>query len=324
MKAVSVIVPVYNAEKTIAPCLGNLVHQTLEDIEVILVNDASTDGTSALLNACAAQFPDRVTVIDSRKNLGPGGARNLGLDRAQGTYIGFVDADDLADTRMYRMLYEAAIEGDYDIVDCAYLDEGRDAAILMTGDDMTGVLDDAKRSRLIATGGYLWSKLIRRSLFEEPAPLREREHAILEDADILTYLLAVAKSIGNVKEILYRYRATADSASKVVAPDVYCKNILEAMRAVHERVAHLAHYEGIRQAVEYEILQMYSWGVNLSLAAKKDRAPFDADAMLKRLAALRAEIVRERNYKNNPFVREKIPAQDIKIMISADKQYGPS
>ena len=111
MKKVSVIVPVYNAEKTLTDCLGNLVHQTLEDIELILVNDASTDGSLEILLSCERQFPDKVLLINSSENLGAGGARNLALDMAQGEYVGFVDADDMVDSHMYEKLYTAAKAG---------------------------------------------------------------------------------------------------------------------------------------------------------------------------------------------------------------------
>ena len=114
---VSVIVPVYNAAKTLAPCLGNLVHQTLPGLELILVNDASTDGSDTILAACEQQFPENIILINLEENLGPGGARNVGLSYASGEYIGFVDSDDLADPTMFETLYAHAKEGNYDMVD---------------------------------------------------------------------------------------------------------------------------------------------------------------------------------------------------------------
>ena len=99
--AVSIIVPVYNAERYLTECLGNIVNQTLQNIEVILVNDASTDGSLSLMRECEHQYPDKVRVIDSKENLGAGGARNLGIKMARGEYIGFADSDDMVDVTMY-------------------------------------------------------------------------------------------------------------------------------------------------------------------------------------------------------------------------------
>lgn len=325
MKQVSVIVPVYNAEKTLAACLGNLVHQTLADIEIIVVNDASTDGSLQILRACAEQFPDKVVLIDLPENKGPGGARNAALDAATGEYIGFADADDLCDTHMYEKLYAAAKEQDADIVDCGYLDEAKDSAILMIGDDCTGVLDDMKRSKLIVAGGFLWSRLFHRTLFEDPVKVRMREHiTALEDAEIMTYLFATARSVTTVKEILYRYRSTANSASKIIEPRGYYQCITEAMQACFDLTHDLPGYEGIRNAVEYEILQMYSWALNLTLKTGQDKvfSQQETDSMLRSLCALKKRLVSSRPYKDNPFVKEKIPALDQKLMRDADKQYG--
>jgi len=103
-KTVSIIIPVYNAEKYLIECLGNVVNQTLEDIEVILVNDASTDNSLLLMQECQRQYPQMVKIIDSKENMGAGGARNLGIEVAEGEYIGFVDSDDIIDIHMYENL----------------------------------------------------------------------------------------------------------------------------------------------------------------------------------------------------------------------------
>ena len=94
---ISVIVPVYNAGQTLAACLGNLVHQTATDLELILINDASTDNSLQILLDCERAFPEQVIVVNLEQNSGPGGARNAGLVYATGEYIGFVDSDDIAD-----------------------------------------------------------------------------------------------------------------------------------------------------------------------------------------------------------------------------------
>lgn len=320
MKTVSIIVPVYNAEKTVTECLGNLVHQTLDGVEILLVNDASTDGSLRILQDCSAQFPDKVILIDSPENKGAGGARNLALDRATGKYIGFVDADDIVDTRMFEKLYHTAEENGYAMVDCGFIDEAHDRAIVMTGDDCTGILDDEKRSRLIVTGGYMCTRITLRDLFEKPVPLREREHRILEDSEILTYLLAVAKSIGNVKEILYKYRAFPDSISRLIEPEAYCRNAMDAMEAIFEKTHTLSNYGGIRHAVEYEILQLYSYSINVCLKAMQDRSFPGAEKKIRELVRLKNRLIRSNDYRQNPFVKEKIPNEDLQIIMDVDRK----
>ena len=319
MKKVSVIVPVYNAENTLTDCLGNLVHQTLEDIELILVNDASTDGSLEILLSCERQFPDKVLLINNTENLGAGGARNLALDMAQGEYVGFVDADDMVDSHMYEKLYTAAKAGDYDIVDCAYLDIKKDKAICLTAEDMTGVLDDEKRSKLITAQGYLCTKLIRRRLFEEPVMLRERERVILEDMDVLTYLYAIAHSVTHVLEILYKYNDRPDSSSKIKQPARYVENILDAMEAVYDKTHALPSYEGIREAVEYAILSLYLNGAVMVLQTRDEYPPAQADHLLRRLAAMRRKTVRAKRCDDNPYVSERFSKQELMCVQEADK-----
>ena len=101
---VSVIVPVYNAEKYLIERVGNLLNQTLDEIEIIFIDDASTDGTLSILEAAKNQFPNRVRVLSHKENKGPGAARNMGLAVASGEYIGFYDADDVIDVTMYEYL----------------------------------------------------------------------------------------------------------------------------------------------------------------------------------------------------------------------------
>lgn len=310
---VSVIVPVYNGEKTIASCLNSLLTQTLEAMEIIVVNDASTDATAVILELYEERFADRLAVVNLPENHGAGGARNYGIKKARGAYIGFTDSDDVAAPQMYEKLYAKAQEGAYDVVDCGFYQEEKDSAIIFTTDELTGVLNEKQRAELIVSGGYIWSKLFRRELFEDKNFIF-REKAILEDADFLTYVFASVRSIGNVKEILYCYKDTEDSASKVVKPEAYCKNIEEAIQAVYDKVHTLANYEAIREAVEYELLQMYSYGLNL--CRYWEQRGRDCSAHQKELVRLRCTLV-SGDYTNS-YVQQKIAKEDIILMQQAD------
>ena len=154
MVKVSIVIPVYNAEKYIDRCVDCLLNQTLKDIEVIFVDDGSTDNSGLLLEQWCNKVPDIFQVIHSDRDRGPGGARNLGIAKATGSYIGFMDCDDIIDRTMYEKLYNKAAEAGYDMVDCAYYNELSDESALAIGDNITGKLDDAKRSDIIAGVGY--------------------------------------------------------------------------------------------------------------------------------------------------------------------------
>lgn len=310
------IIPVYNAEKCLAECLGNIVNQTLRDIEVILVNDASTDNSISVIKACECQYPEIVRVIDSKKNLGAGGARNLGIEMAKGEYIGFVDSDDLVDVTMYEKLYMKAKEGDYDLVDCGYYKQADNLAIIHTSDELTGMLDTAKRKQSIVGGGYIVTKLFRRELFRD-SNLRFRKNVILEDADFLTYLYATVGKVGSVKEVLYYYRDNASSSSNVKDLAKYYEQICKAMRGIHQKLMCVSQYADLQDAIEYEMLQMYSFGINACLKKYIDDGDAAIRAKLEEIAELKREVVAG-GYENQ-YVQAKIDKMDIEIMQMNDK-----
>ena len=111
---ISVIVPVYNVEKYLRECLESLICQTLEDIEIICINDGSTDSSLAILEEFAAKDA-RIKIIN-KENSGYGASMNAGLNAAAGEYIGIIESDDFADKKMFEDLYNLALKNDADIV----------------------------------------------------------------------------------------------------------------------------------------------------------------------------------------------------------------
>lgn len=117
MKKVSIIVPVYGVEKYIDKCLDSLVKQSLKEIEVIVVNDGTKDNSQKIIDKYVKKYPDKIKSF-IKENGGQGSARNYGLEKVSGEYIGYVDSDDFIEKDMYKKLYNKAKEKDYDIVVC--------------------------------------------------------------------------------------------------------------------------------------------------------------------------------------------------------------
>ena len=115
MVKVSIIVPVYNVEKYISRCLNSLINQTLDDIEIICVNDCSTDNSFETVKEYAVK-DSRFVLIEHEINQGLGSARNSGIGIASGKYIIFIDSDDYIDTDYCEKLYNTAKKYDADIV----------------------------------------------------------------------------------------------------------------------------------------------------------------------------------------------------------------
>lgn len=118
MPKVSIVVPVYNTSKFLRKCLDSLVAQSLREIEIICVNDGSTDDSPAIIAEYAGR-DDRVKLI-SQVNKGYGAAMNLGFDCAKGEYVGIVESDDFADTEMFEQIYDYAHKNAADVVKSNY------------------------------------------------------------------------------------------------------------------------------------------------------------------------------------------------------------
>ena len=124
---VSIVVPIYNLEKYIPRCLDALVNQTLEDIEIICVNDGSTDSAPQIIEDYKRRYPDKVKTFH-KENGGEWSSRTYGLKQATGEYVGFIDSDDYPELTWAEKLYNAAKENDADLALCGY-----DRIILETG-----------------------------------------------------------------------------------------------------------------------------------------------------------------------------------------------
>ena len=107
MKKVSIIVPVYNVENYLEKCLNSLVAQTLQEIEIVVVNDGSTDNSQAIIQDFQSRFPDKIKTFQ-KQNGGLSDARNFGLKHSSGEFIGFVDSDDYVSETMFEEMYTLA------------------------------------------------------------------------------------------------------------------------------------------------------------------------------------------------------------------------
>ena len=119
MNKVSIIVPVYNTSKYLNSCIKSLLHQTLKDIEIILINDGSTDDSESIIK----KYKDKRIKYISKKNEGIGKTRNLGIDTATGEYLSFIDSDDYVEPDFCEKMYEKATKDKCDIVICDYYED---------------------------------------------------------------------------------------------------------------------------------------------------------------------------------------------------------
>lgn len=121
MPKVSIIVPVYNVEKYLTKCLDSLANQTLQDIEILVINDESPDNSQKIIDSFVKNYPEKIFSY-KKENGGQGSARNMGLHYAKGDYISFVDSDDWLDLDAIENMYNIAIKENSDMVFCDMID----------------------------------------------------------------------------------------------------------------------------------------------------------------------------------------------------------
>lgn len=214
MCKISIIVPLYNGEKTIGRCLDSLVNQTLKDIEIIVVNDGSKDNGENI----AKQYIEkdsRVKLI-SQVNAGQGAARNRGICVAKGEYIGFVDCDDFVDRNMYKTMIEALEQYKAAIAICqeknVYIEN---ESVQFINETHFPVKHDTMCSQKKIFNWFLnfsylslnslCYKVVRRSVFEEYKILVPEKHRYAEDLVTSAALLSVIKDVVIVPKSLYYY-----------------------------------------------------------------------------------------------------------------------
>ena len=309
MIKVSIIVPVYNAHNTLDRCLKSLMRQTLEDIEIICIDDCSTDDSWNILQNWEKKYPEKMIVATLPENKGPGGARNVALKYASGEYIGFCDSDDYIHSEMYKELYNEAKSGDYDFVDCGYLEEKDNKGILRTGEDCIGVLDDYKREKLIVSGGYLWSRIFKKELFDG---IEFRENVILEDMEVLMLLILQSKKISILREIRYMYCYYEESSSRKNKGKNYHNALIEALDAIYIQIMPYKSYDKIQKAVEYAIIYLITLGVINSYDKSNDLSIEEREEMRKELRKMKHDMVKKPALENE-YVMAKIPEIDRKF-----------
>lgn len=261
---ISVIVPVYNAEEYLRECLDSLVKQTLDELEIIAVDDCSKDSSAEIIKEYEARYPGRVKVIQNSTNRGPGGARNAGIEAASGEYIGFMDNDDYADPAMFETMYLKAVETGADIVDSGFVGTQKRKPSLTTPSDLCGVLDNEKRLKLMTVTGFIWSKIFRKSLFTDNN-LILLENTPYDDTEFLSSVYLYANRIENVQKIFYVHREHKESFSHSLPIPELAKYCIQYCDSVRAKVLALPDSDFFYPAYEFKVAESYVKLINAFL-----------------------------------------------------------
>ena len=211
---ISIIIPFYNVEKYIEECIESVVNQTIKDIEIIFVNDGSTDSSAAIVKKYA-DTDNRIKLINLEKRKGQGYARNRAIEIANGDYIGFVDSDDFVAIDMFEKLYSLASQNDNDITMCLAQEFDEETKKFIDSDyyslallkEFKDTVFSAKDTKdiILNINVALWNKLYKHSYLKE-IKAKFPEGYIYEDLPFFFSTFLPANRIQIVWEHLYRYR----------------------------------------------------------------------------------------------------------------------
>lgn len=173
---ISIIIPVHNGENYIEKCINSVMCQTYKNLEIIIIDDGSTDKTLSICKAISDK--DNRIILIHQPNRGVSSARNIGIETAKGDYIGFVDADDWIEKDMYESLYTLLIKEYADISICGYIYEDIHGKVIKKamGEQKIYKLSSQKAIEMMFDDryyhGFLWNKLFRTKLFKNEVELK--------------------------------------------------------------------------------------------------------------------------------------------------------
>ena len=230
---ISVVIPIYNVEKYLTKCIESVINQTYTDLEIILVNDGSTDNSKDIINKYSL-IDSRIKVIN-KKNGGLSDARNVGIEIAKGDYIAFLDSDDWIELNMYEKLYSYIKQENADIVQCSYQEvyneevnnqKIKEEIKLISGKDSLYNLYGKNHGKTVV----VWNKIYKRELFNDIRFPKGKYH---EDEFTTYKLLYKANKIVDLNLPLLYYRQRDGS----IMNSKFNIKRLDALEAFNERLA---------------------------------------------------------------------------------------
>lgn len=208
MPKVSIIVPIYNVEKYLERCINSLIGQTLDDIQIILVNDGSTDNSGEIAKEYAIKHQDKIMYLE-KENGGLSDARNYGLPYATGEYIAFLDSDDYIDKEAYKAMYDKAKQENADYLECDFIWEYPNK---LKEDKRVDYKN--KKEMLAFVRVVAWNKLIKREVIEKnklefPKGLR------YEDVEFTYKLIPHLNKVSYIDKYFIHYTQRENSIANV-------------------------------------------------------------------------------------------------------------
>ena len=262
MPKVSVIVPVYNVEKYVEKCLKSLIDQTIQEIEIIVVDDGSQDDSKNIIDKYIKKYPAKVKYL-YKENGGLSSARNFGITYANGEYIAFLDSDDYVEPTMYEEMYNLAKKENADMVECDFIWEYPNKQKYDYGVAYNGKKEAIEKARVVA-----WNKLIKREIIENekiefPFGLR------YEDVEFFYKLVPSLNKISFMKKYFIHYVQRENSIANT--QNTKTKDIFKVLNNVIEFYKNKGYYDEYKEELEYTYLRLLLCSSLKRMCKIKDR-----------------------------------------------------
>lgn len=305
MPKVSVIVPVYNVEEYIEKCLNSLVNQTLEDIEIIIVNDGSKDNSDKIIRVFLEKYPNKIVYL-KKQNGGLSDARNYAIPYAKGEYIAFLDSDDYVELNMYKNMYELAKKEHSDMVECDFYWEYPNK----TKTDI-GIIYNNKKEMLEKVRVVAWNKLIKREILEKTQITFPKGYRY-EDVEFTYKLIPHLEKVSFLKVPCIHYIQRQNSISN--SQNERTKEIFDILEHVINYYKENNLYDEYKEELEYVYTRYLFCSSLLRMVKIKDKKT------RKELLNKTWENVNTKfsNWKNNKILKQRKTKKD-KYLKSINK-----
>lgn len=242
MPKVSVIVPIYNVEKYLRKCIETLVSQTLQDIQIILVNDGSKDNSIQIIKEFLEKYPQKIVYLE-KENGGLSDARNFAIPHATGEYLAFLDADDYVELDIYEKMYELAKKENSDMVECDFYWEYPNKIKKDIGKIYYTKEEMLEKIRVVA-----WNKLIKREVLEK-SKIQFPKGYRYEDIEFTYKLIPSLDKVSFLKEPCVHYIQRQNSISN--SQDERTREIFDVLEHVIDFYKEKGIFEKYKVQLEY-------------------------------------------------------------------------
>lgn len=231
---VSIIIPVYNCEGYLSACLDSILNQTYESIEIVIIDDGSTDSSGRIISHYK-QIDQRIIHI-VQENSGPSAARNKGISESKGTYLVFVDSDDTVETNYVEMLLNEMLASNADLVCCGYMDFSKTGVIKHSDFKLQHHVLQIDMMEMVCqgTGGVLWSKIFKREIIEKHQLKLDQNLFMCEDLVFVLQYVSHCQSFASIPNYLYKYNRLNQGSISSNVSTAYIQNFITVWKYIEE------------------------------------------------------------------------------------------